>query len=90
MPLTEDLEHIDLNGYTAYYGNGKLYLMHKGFTTDTLKTLLEKIDSDRHFEPKTIIAFGYHFESSRLRELSENVKNYSNKKHIDIEFIIRY
>lgn len=90
MPLTEDLEHIDLNGYTAYYGNGKLYLMHKGFTTDTLKTLLEKIDSDRHFEPKSIIAFGYHFESARLRELSENVKNYANKKHIDIEFIIRY
>ncbi|MGB4268636.1 MAG: DNA methyltransferase [Spirochaetota bacterium] len=90
MPLTEDLENIDLNGYTAYYANGKLYLMHKGFTTNTLKTLLEKIDSDRHFEPKSIIAFGYHFESARLRELSENVKNYANKKHIDIEFIIRY
>lgn len=90
MPLTEDLEIIILDGYPTYYGNGKLYLMHKGFTTDTLKTLLEKIDSDRHFEPKTIIAFGYHFESARLRELAENVKNYANKKHIDIEFIIRY
>ncbi|MEW5844907.1 MAG: DNA methyltransferase [Bacteroidota bacterium] len=90
MPLTEDLETITLDGYPTCYGNGKLYLMHKGFNTDTLKTLLEKIDSDRHFEPKSIIAFGYHFESARLRELSENVKNYANKKHIDIEFIIRY
>ncbi|MEJ5360910.1 MAG: site-specific DNA-methyltransferase, partial [Spirochaetota bacterium] len=90
MPLTEDLETITLDGYPTYYGNGKVYLMHKGFTTNTLKALLEKIDSDRHFEPKSIIAFGYHFESARLRELSENVKNYANKKHIDIEFIIRY
>ena len=90
MPLTEDLETITLDGYPTYYGNEKLYLMHKGFTTNTLKALLEKIDSDKHFEPKSIIAFGYHFESARLRELSENVKNYANKKHIDIEFIIRY
>jgi len=64
--------------------------MHKGFTTDNLKALLEKIDSDKHFEPKTIIAFGYHFESARLRELAENVKTYNNKKKTDIDFIIRY
>lgn len=64
--------------------------MHKGFTTEHLRTLLEKIDNEENFEPKIIIAFGYHFESARLRELSENVKSYTNKKHIDIDFIIRY
>lgn len=90
IPLTEELETIDLAGYTSFYGNGKLYLMHKGFTADHLKALLEKIDTDKHFEPKTIIAFGYHFESARLRELSENVKNYANKKQIDIDFVVRY
>jgi len=90
IPLTQNLESVDLSGYKAYYGNGKLYLMHKGFTTDNLKALLEKIDSDNHFEPKTIIAFGYHFESARLRELAENVKTYNNKKKTDIDFIIRY
>ncbi|MGK9475176.1 site-specific DNA-methyltransferase [Melioribacter sp. OK-6-Me] len=90
IPLTEELETIDLGGYTSFYGNGKLYLMHKGFTADHLKALLEKIDTDKHFEPKTIIAFGYHFESARLRELSENVKNYANKKQIDIDFVVRY
>jgi adenine-specific DNA-methyltransferase len=90
IPLTQDFESIDLVGYNAYYSNGKLYLMHKGFTPDSLKALLEKIDSDKHFEPRSIIAFGYHFESARLRELSENIKSYANKKHIDIDFVIRY
>lgn len=88
--LTQDLEMIDLVGYTAYYGNGKLFLMNKGFTTDNLKTLLEKIDSDKKFNPTSIITFGYHFKSKNLRELSENVKSYANKKNIDIDFITRY
>ena len=90
IALTQDLESIDLSGYTAYYGNGRLYLMHKGFTTNNLKALLEKIDTDKHFEPKSIIAFGYHFESKSLREISENVKTYNNKKKSDIDFITRY
>lgn len=90
IALTQDLESVDLSGYTAYYGNGRLYLMHKGFTTDNLKALLEKIDTDKHFEPKSIIAFGYHLESKSLREISENVKTYNNKKKSDIDFITRY
>ncbi len=90
IALTQDLENIDLGGYTASYGNGKLYLMNKGFRTDNLITLLEKIDADKKFEPRIIIAFGYHFESARLREISENIKSYSNKKKTDIDFITRY
>ena len=64
--------------------------MNKGFKTNNLKTLLEKIDSDKNFNPSTIIAFGYHFESKNLREISENIKSYANKKSIDIDFITRY
>lgn len=90
ISLSQELEKIDLSGYTAYYGNGKLYLMNKGFTTENLKNLLEKIDSDKKFSPTSIITFGYHFESKNLRELSENVKSYANKKNIDIDFITRY
>lgn len=90
IALTQELEKIDLGGYIAHYGNGKLYLMNKGFTTDNLKTLLEKIDADKKFNPTSIIAFGYYFDSKNLRELSENVKAYSNKKNIDIDFITRY
>lgn len=90
IPLTQALVSIDLGGYFAQYGNGKLYLLDKGFTTDHLKTLLEKIDSDKNFNPTSIITFGYHFDSKNLRELSENVKSYANKKNIDIDFITRY
>ncbi|MEQ1734257.1 MAG: site-specific DNA-methyltransferase [Bacteroidia bacterium] len=90
IALTHNLETVDLNGYSAHYGNGRLYLMHNGFSTNNLQALLEKIDMDKHFDPKSIIAFGYHFESARLRELTENVKTYNNKKKSDIDFITRY
>lgn len=90
VPLTQDLDTVDLDGYAAQYGKGKLYLMERGFTTGSLKSLLEKIDSDKQFSPTSIIAFGYHFDSKNLRELSENVKSYANKKSIDIDFITRY
>ena len=90
ISLSQELEIVDLGGYTAFYGNGKLYLLHKNFTTENLKAVLEKIDSDKMFNPTSIIAFGYHFESKSLRELSENVKQYANKKKIDIDFITRY
>jgi len=90
IPLTQDLEKVDLNGYNADYGNGKLYLMNTGFTTDSLKAMLEKIDDDKKFHPALIVAFGYHFESKNMREISENIKTYANKKHIDIDFVVRY
>ena len=90
ISLSQELEIVDLGGYNAFYGSGKLYLLHKNFTTENLKAVLEKIDTDKTFNPTSIIAFGYHFESKSLRELSENVKQYANKKKIDIDFITRY
>ncbi|MBS1628709.1 MAG: site-specific DNA-methyltransferase [Bacteroidetes bacterium] len=90
ISLSQELEIVDLGGYNAFYGSAKLYLLHKNFTTENLKAVLEKIDTDKAFNPTSIIAFGYHFESKSLRELSENVKQYANKKKIDIDFITRY
>ncbi len=90
VPLTQSVREIDLDGYTAQYANGKLYLMHRGFKTINLKYLLEKIDKDKDFSPSVIIAFGYHFESKNLMEISENIRSYANKKNIDIDFITRY
>lgn len=95
IPLTNNLIIKDLNGYIAYYGltreeKGKLYLMHRGFATNNLKQLLEDIDSDVDFNPSSIHAFGYHFESKSLLEISENLASYSNKKGIDISFTIKY
>lgn len=90
IELTEDLIQYDLAGYKSHLANGKLYLVNKGFSTDSLKALLEKVDDDKTFNPTSIIAFGYHFESKSLREIGENIKSYANKKNIDIDFITRY
>ena len=90
IPLTESLEKIDLGGYKAYYLSNKLYLTNKGFKTENLKAMLEKIDRDREFNPTSIIVFGYHFDSKNLREVAENIKSYANKKNIDIDLITRY
>jgi adenine-specific DNA-methyltransferase len=90
VALTEPAQAIDLGGYTGFYCKQNLYLMHKGFSTDNLKNLLEAIDTQKEFNPTSIIAFGYHFESKHLREIAEGVKAYANKKNIDIDFITRY
>jgi len=90
VALTQDLQAIDLGGYAAQYGEEKLYLMNKGFATSHLKALLEEIDGDNDFNPASIVAFGYHFDSKNLREIAENIKAYTNKKSIDVDFITRY
>lgn len=101
IPLTQDLKQIDLgkttnnsqftiNNYFGHYFDNKLYLVDKGFETKHLKKLLEEIDDNKDFNPATIIVFGYNFQSKMLREIADNVKNYANKKQIDIDFITRY
>jgi len=90
IKLTQNLEKIDLDAYSWYYFDTKLYLINKWFTTNNLKKLLEEIDKNPKFNPATIIAFGYNFESKVLREIAENIKSYANKKQIDIDFITRY
>ena len=93
MALTHPLKTVDLGGYVAYCGqasSSKLYLMHSGFRTEHLKTLLEKLDTDASFQFNSLIAFGHNFDSKTLRELADNLKSYKNKKSSDIEFITRY
>lgn len=90
IPLTQNLEEINLDWYTGQYHDNKLYLINKNFKTKNLKKLLEEIDKNENFNPASIIVFGYNFESKTLREIADNVKNYTNKKQIDIDFITRY
>lgn len=90
ISLTQDLKEINLDGYTGYYFGTKLYLMNKGFKIKNLKKLLTEIDENKEFNPATVIVFGYNFESKVLREIAENIKNYANKKEIEVDFITRY
>jgi adenine-specific DNA-methyltransferase len=89
-PLTEAAVDYDLGGYVSKYVNGRLYLMEKGFTTDHLVTLLEKVESDEGFNPRSVIVFESNFQSKNLRELSESLKNFQNQKSLEMDFIMRF
>jgi len=88
--LTEEAKEIDLEGYTAYLVGNRLYLLTSGFTTNNLTAMLRKIDEDNSFAPSKIVANGYALNSKAQRELYEGILNFVNKKHIELEFIIRY
>jgi len=90
LPLTEECEEVKLNDYTAYYCGGNLYLLHTNWKTDNIKALLEKIDGEKDFVVDKVIVFGYNFTSKHMREIEENIRNYSNKKQIEIETILRF
>lgn len=89
-PLTETAVDYDLGGYIGKYVHEKLYLMDKGFTTDNLVTLLEKVDTDPEFNPQAVIVFEANFQSKNLLELSESLKNWRNQKDLEMDFIMRF
>jgi adenine-specific DNA-methyltransferase len=88
--LTEDAVDYDLGGYVGKYVNQRLYLMQKNFTTDHLVTLLERVETDADFNPRSVIVFESNFQSKNLRELSESLKNFQNQKSLEIDFIMRF
>lgn len=89
-PLTEEAVDCDLGGYVGKYVNGKLYLMSKGFTTDHLVAMLQKVDSDPEFNPRAVIVFESNFQSKNLLELGESLQNFPNHKSLEIDFIMRF
>lgn len=90
MPLTNELQKITLANYKAYYGDKKLYFVHTGFDTEDLKALILRLDEDKSFQPNKLIIFGYSFDSKYQREISEALSNYTNKKSIELNMIVRY
>ena len=90
IKLTDELKRADLGGYEAYYAQKKLYLINENFNGKNLKALVEKIDSDKEFAPEKIVIYEPSFESSRWRELDEAIKNYANKKNLQISLIARH
>ncbi len=90
IKLTDELKIVDLGGYEAYYAQKKLYLIDENFNGKNLKALVEKIDGDNEFAPEKIVIYEPNFESSRWRELDEAIKNYANKKNLQISLIARH
>ncbi len=90
MKLNDTLKEITFKDYKAYYGDKKLYFVNSGFITEDLKEFIKMLDDDKTFEPNKLIMFGYTFDSKYQREISEALGNYSNKKSIEIDMIVRY
>ncbi|SFV71776.1 Type III restriction-modification system methylation subunit [hydrothermal vent metagenome] len=90
MKLHEPLVAMDLGGYVAYGSSNTLYFMDKGFNVEALKAFVAKLDDDETFEPSKLVLFGYNFDSKHQREFKEALNNYTNKKSIELDMVVRY
>lgn len=90
-PLPEKVQSIDLAGYQAFYCHGHLYLLASGFTSESVKALIERLDNDKDFVPERIVLFGENIESAMQKELAQAVKTYANKKGLNnLSVLARY
>ncbi|HEJ9416517.1 TPA: site-specific DNA-methyltransferase [Proteus mirabilis] len=87
--LTTPIEDVDLDGYKAHLCDGRLYLIAPNFTSEALKALLQKLDSDKDFAPNKVVFYGNNFDSAKQMELNEALKSYANKKSIDLDLVAR-
>jgi adenine-specific DNA-methyltransferase len=87
--LTTPVQDIDLDTYTAHLCDNRLYMIASDFSSDALKTLLKKLDTDKEFSPNKIVFFGKNFDSVKQMELNEALKSYSNKKSLEIDLVGR-
>lgn len=88
--LSENLNTVSLGNYFAYGFGHVLYLVNKGFNTDSLKVLIQKLDDEHEFQVSKLVLLGYHFDSKAQREIDEAMKNYNNKKSIPVDVVVRY
>jgi len=89
LPLHQDLQTVDLNGYTAYQGGDVLYFVHKGLDISHITEMLKRIDKIDDFTPRKMVAFHYVFGDKILREFSEAI-NAPNRKHLELTFEQRF
>lgn len=88
--LSENLHTVSLDNYIAYGLGHVLYLVNKDFNTDALKVLIQKLDDEHEFQVSKLVILGHHFDSKAQREIDEAMKNYSNKKSIPVDVVVRY
>jgi len=87
--LTTPVQDIDLDNYTAHLCDNRLYMIASDFSSNALKALLSRLDSDKEFSPNKIVFFGKNFDSVKQMELNEALKSYANKKSLEIDLVGR-
>ncbi len=88
--LSQNLNTVNLEEYTAYGYGRVLYLVNKNFNTTALKALIHKLDNEHDFQVSKLVLLGHHFDSRSQREIDEAMKNYNNKKSIPVDVVVRY
>ena len=88
--LTAPVRPLDLAGYTAHLCGGNVYFMAAGCTSQTVKALIEKLDTDADFAPERVIFYGANMASAMQRELAQAVEGYANKKSLKLNVLARY
>lgn len=87
--LTETVTDIDLDSYTAHLCQQNLYLMYPYFQPNHLIQLIKLLDNDPSFTPNRVIMLGETIDSSRQNEIYQALKDYANKKSLDLSVIVR-
>lgn len=87
--LSTPVQDIELDSYTAHLCDNRLYMIASDFSSDALKALLSKLDTDKEFSPNKIVFFGKNFDSVKQMELNEALKSYANKKSLEIDLVGR-
>ena len=55
-----------------------------------IKVLIQKLDDEHEFQVSKLVILGHHFDSKAQREIDEAMKNYSTKKSIPVDVVVRY
>ncbi|GGE76067.1 site-specific DNA-methyltransferase [Shewanella carassii] len=89
--LTTPIYDIDLDGYIAHLCDRRLYMIAPEFSSNALRALLHRLDDteDKDFYPNKIVYYSNNFDSVKQMELNEALKNYANKKSIEIDVVVR-
>jgi DNA modification methylase len=87
-----EVKTMDLGGYTAYYCQKHLYLIHSYLTQENVAALYEKYSSVADFNPENIVMFGYSFNEWSVTEMLEKNLRVLNdtEKNLKINIDVRY
>ena len=93
IALTTPLTPLDLAGYTAYQGGRLVYFIEPDLTLDAIVALLERLDNlddEQAFMANQLVVLGYLLDSKTQREMTEAVKQYNNRKGIELTLDVRF
>lgn len=89
--FSNSMQRIDFAGYTAYWCENHLYLINPGMTEEAIKSLIDRYNTDGHFNPQNIVLFGYSFDFINMENLKTNIKILrDSEKNLKVNLDVRY